>query len=104
MVFNATVSRDKLSCTIYAEFENVSRVLVVYLSRFDIRYMDVKFNVFKKDDNRGFCPNQKITTGESDFNQFLRLINELSLAAKNIRRDQNLSFIRITTKSKVLDE
>ena len=42
--------------------------------------------------------------GESDFNQFMRLRNQLVNAAENFAREENLTPVLIPTMSKVMDE
>ena len=42
--------------------------------------------------------------GEADFNQFMRLRNQLVIAAKNIAREENLTAVMIPTMSKDMDE
>ena len=74
------------------------------LSRSDSNYLVVKLKCFQKDGNREFRLVQKIATGESEFNLFVRLRKQLALAAQNFGRDQTFSNIPITTLSKVLEE
>ena len=66
--------------------------------------MDVKLNVFKKDDNKAFRLVQNLTMGEADFNQFIRLRNQLVIAAENFARDESLSPGLIPTMPKDMDE
>ena len=42
--------------------------------------------------------------GEADFNQFVRLRNQLANAAENFARGENLTPVLIPTKSKDMDE
>ena len=66
--------------------------------------MDVKLNVIKKDDNKEFRLVQNLTKGEADFNQFMRLWNQLVNAAENFAREENLPPVLIPTMSKDIDE
>ena len=73
-------------------------------SKNDPNYLDVKLKVFKKDDNKEFRLFQNLTMGETDFTQFMRLRNELVIAAEKIARENNLITVRIPTMSKDMDE
>ena len=66
--------------------------------------MDVKHKVFKKDDNKEFRLVQNLTMGEADFNQFIRLRNQLVNAAENNAREENLTPVQISTMSRDMDE
>ena len=65
---------------------------------------DVRLNLFQKDDNKGFRLAQKLTMGEADFNQFMRLRNQLVNAAEKIDREENLTPDLMPTMSKGMDE
>ena len=67
-------------------------------------YLDVKLNVFKKDDNKEFPLVQKLTMGEADFNQLMQLRNQLVLAAEDFARKGILSPVLILTISNDKDE
>ena len=60
--------------------------------------------LLKKDDNKGFRLAQNLTLGEADFNQFMRLRNQLVNAAGNFAREENLSPVLIPTKFKDMGE
>ena len=66
--------------------------------------MHVKLKVFKKDDNKEFRLLQNSTKGETDFNHFLRLINQLIIAAENSAKDENLYPVLIPRVSKGIDK
>ena len=66
--------------------------------------MDVMFKVFKKDDNKEFRLLQNLTMGEADFNQSMRLRNQLVNAAENFAREENLTPVLIPTMSKDRDQ
>ena len=42
--------------------------------------------------------------GEADFNQFMRLRNQLVIAVENFAKEENLSSVQISTMSKDMDE
>ena len=88
MAYNTTASLDKLTCTDYVDFVK-SQVRFGHFSwsKNDSKYLDVKLKVFKKDDNKEFRLAQNLTMGEADFNQFLRLRNQLVNAAENFARE-----------------
>ena len=46
----------------------------------------------------------KSTMGEADFNQFMRLRNQLVNAAENFAREENLTPVLIPTMSRYMDE
>ena len=70
----------------------------------DSNYLDVKLKVFKIDDNKEFRLVQNLTMGEADFNQFMKLRNQLVNAAENFAREENLTPVLISTLSKDMDE
>ena len=74
------------------------------LSKNDSNYFDVKLKVFKKDDNKDFRLVQNLPRGEADFNQFMRLRNQLVNAAENFAREGNLTPVLIPTMSRDMDE
>ena len=73
-------------------------------SKNDSNYLDVKLKVFTKDDKKVFRLAQNLTMGEADFNQFMRLRNELVNAAENFAGEENLTPVLIPTKSRDMDE
>ena len=46
---------------------------------------------------------QNLTMREADFNQFMRLRNQLVMAAENFDREENLPLVLIPTMSKDMD-
>ena len=60
--------------------------------------------MIETEDKRRFRPVRILTMGEADFNQFVRLRNQLVTAAENFGREENLSPVLIPTMSKVMDE
>ena len=63
-----------------------------------------KLKVFKKNDNKEFRLVQNFTMAESDFNQFMRLRNQLHFAVEGFGREENLTPVLIPTLSKGMDE
>ena len=105
MAYNFTASLDKLNCTDFVDFGKFeNRFRPFFRSEIDSNYLDVKLKAFKKDDNKQFRLVQRLTTGMADFNQFMRLRNQLFMAAENFAREENLSPVLIPTLSKDLYE
>ena len=105
MTYNATASLDKLTCTDNVDFDKCQdRFGRFSWSKNDSNYLDVKLKVFRKDDKKDFRLVQNLTMGEADFNQFMRLRNQLVNAAKYFAREENLTPVLIPTKSSDMDE
>ena len=66
--------------------------------------MEVKPKVFRKDDKKEFRLVQNLTMGEANFNQFMRLRNQVINAAENFAKEENLTPMLIPTMSKDMDE
>ena len=62
-----------------------------FWSKNDSNYLDVKLKVFRKDDKKEFRLVQDLTMVEADFNQFMRLRNQLVNAAENFAREETLT-------------
>ena len=91
MAYSATDSLEKLTCTDYADFDKrQDRFGQFSWSKNNSNYLDVKLKVIKKDDNKELRLVQNLTMGESDFNQFMRLKNQLVNAAENVAGEENL--------------
>ena len=104
MAYNTTASLDKLTCTDYVDFGKCQdRFGRFSWSKKDSNYLDVKLKVFRKDDKESRLV-QNLTMGEADFNQFMRLRNQLANAAENLTREENLTPVVITTMSRDMDE
>ena len=105
MAYNTTASLDKLTCTDYVDFGKCQdRNGRFSWSKNSSNYLDVKLKVFRKDDKKEFRLVQNLTMGEADFNQFMRLRNELVYAAETFAREENLTPVQIPTLSKNMDE
>ena len=90
MAYNTTASFDKLTCTDYVDFGKCQdRFRQFSWSKNDSNYLDVKLKVFRKDDKKEFRLAQNLTMGEADFNQFMRLRNQLVNAAENFAREES---------------
>ena len=102
MAYNTTASLDKQICTDYVDF---GKFQDRFWCKNDSIYLDVKLKVFKKDDNKEFRLVQSLTMGVADFNQCMRLRNQLVTASeKSFAAEENLSPVLILTMSKDMDE
>ena len=105
MAYNTTASLDNLTCTNYVDFGKCQdRFGQFCWSNNDSNYLDVKLKVFKKDDNKEFRLTRNLTMGEADFNQFMRLRNQLVNAAEKFAGEENLTSMLIPTMSRDMDE
>ena len=105
MAYNTTASLDKLTCTDYVDFGKCQhRFGQFFWSKNDSNYLDVKLEVFRKDDKKEFRLVQNLTRGGADFNQFMQLGNQLVNAAENFAREENLTPSLISTMSKDMDQ
>ena len=105
MAYNTTASLDKLTCTDFVDFGKCQdRFGRFSWSKNDSNYLDVRLKVFRKDDKKEFRLVQNLTMGEADFNQFMRLRNQLVNAAENFAREENLTPVLIPTMSRDMDE
>ena len=103
--YNTTASLEKLTCTDYVDFGKCQdRFGQFSWSKNDSNYLDVKFIVFKEDDNKEFQLGQNLTMGEAKFNQFMGLRNQLVNAAEDFARKEILTPVLIPTMSKDTDE
>ena len=105
MVYNTTASLDNLTCTDYVDFGKCQdRFGQFSWSENDSNYLDVKLKVFRKDNKKEFQLAQNLTMGEADFNQFIRLRDQLVKEAENFAREENLTPVLIPTRSRDMDE
>ena len=105
MAYSTTASLDKLTCTDNVDFGKCQDSFGRFSwSKNDSNYLVVKLKVFKKDDKKEFRLVQNLTVGEADFNQFMRLGNQLVNATENFAREENLTPVLISTMSKDMDE
>ena len=105
MAYITTVSLDKLTCTDYVDFGKCQdRFGRFFLSKNESSYLDVKLKIFRTDDKKKFRLVQNFTMGEADFNEFMRLKNQLVNAEENFAIEKNLTTVLIPTMSKDMDE
>ena len=83
---------------------NVNTDLDVFLRPICSSYLDVKLKISKKDDKKEFGHVQSLSMGDADSNQFMRLRNQLIVAAENFVREENLPPVPIPIISKHMDE
>ena len=67
-------------------------------------YLDVKLKVFKRDENKQFRLAQNLTMGEADFNQFIRLRNQLVVAVRDFSKEENLPPVQVKLLAKDVEE
>ena len=105
IAYNITASLDKLTCTDYVDFGKYqNRFELFSWSENDSNFLVVKLKVFKKEDNKHFRLVQNITMGEADFNQFMRLRNQVVIDAESFAGQEKLTPGLIGTMSKDMDE
>ena len=105
MAYNTTATLDKLACTDYVDFGKCQdRFGQISWSKNSFDYLDVKLKVFKKDENKGFRLAQNLTMGEADFNQFIRLRNQLVVAVRDFNKEENLPPVQVKLLAKDMEE
>ena len=67
-------------------------------------YLDVKLKVFKKDENKHFRLAQNLTMREADFNQFIRLKNQLVVAVSDFSKEENSPPVQVKLLAKDMEE
>ena len=91
MAHNTTATLDKLACTDNVDFGKYQDRFEQNLwSKRSFNYLDVKLKVFKKDENKEFRLAQNLTMGEADFNQYIRLRNQLVVAVRDFSKEETL--------------
>ena len=104
IAYNTTASLDKLTRTDSVDFGKCQdRFGRFSWSKNDSNYFDLTLNVFEKDDNKEFPRVQNLTMGKADFNQFMRLRNQLVNAAENFARAESVTTVMIPIISKDMD-
>ena len=105
MSYNTTASLVKLTCTDCKDYGKYQERFGRFSwSKIDSNYFNVKLKVFKKDDNKEFRLVQYLTLGEADFNQCMRLRNQLVKAAEHFDSEEKLTPVLIPTMSRDMDE
>ena len=83
LTYNSTAPLNKLPYTNYVDFGKCQDGFGQFAcSTNDSRYLDVKLKVIKKVNNKDFRRVYNFTLGEADFRKFMRLRNQLVLAAE----------------------
>ena len=101
MVYNITETLDKLACTDYVDFGKCQdRFGRISWSKSSFDYLDVKLKVFKRDENKQIGLAQNLTMGEADFNQFIRLWNQLVAAVRDFSEEENLPPVQVKLLAK----
>ena len=105
MAHNTTAISNKLLFTDYLDSDICQdRIRRASLVKNFSSYMDVKLKVSYKDEYKEIRLAQNLTKGEADFDQFMRLRNQLVIAAQDFAREENLSQALIPIMSKDMDE
>ena len=96
---------DKLAGTNYVNFGKCQDIFGQNSwSKTSLDYLDVKLKVFKKVKNKKIRLTQNWTRGETDFNQFLRLRNQLVVAVRDFSKEGNLPPVQVKVLAKDMDE
>ena len=66
-------------------------------------YLDVKLKVFKRDENKQFRLAQDLTMGEADFNQFIRLRNQLVVEVRDFSKEESLPAVQVKLLAKDME-
>ena len=104
MAYNNTASLDNLTLTDHVDYGKCHvRFIQFSWSKNDSNYLDEKLKVLKKGDNKELRLVQNLTMGEADFNQFMRLRNQLVKAAQNFPVEENLTPVLIPRMSIDID-
>ena len=105
IAYNTTTSLDKLACNDYVDFGKCQdRFGRISWSKNFFDYLDVKLKVFKRDENKQFRLAQNLTMGEADFNQFIRLRNQLGIAVRDFSKEENLPPVQVKLLAKDMEE
>ena len=90
MASETTATLDTLACFDYVDFgKGQDRFGRTFWSKNSFDYLDVKLKVLKRNENKQFRLAQNLTMGEADFNQFLRLKNQLVVAVRDFSKEEN---------------
>ena len=105
MAYNTTATLDKLACTEYVDFGVCHyRFGRISCSKKSFDYLDVKLKVFKKDESNQIRLAQNLTRGEADFNQLIRLRNQLLVADREFSKAENLPPVQVKLLAKDMEE
>ena len=64
----------------------------------------MKLKLFKRDENKQFRLTQNLTKGEADFNQFIRLMNQLVVAVRDFSKKETLPPVQVKLLAKDMEE
>ena len=64
----------------------------------------MKLKVFKRDENERFRLARNFTMREADFNQFIRLRNQLVVAVRDFSKEENLPLVQVKLLTKDMEE
>ena len=105
MAYNTTATLRKLACTDYVDFDKCQdRFGRISWSKNSFDYLDVQLKVFKKDENKEYRLAQNLTMEETDFNQFIRLRNQLVVAVRDFSKEENLPPVQVKLLAKDMEE
>ena len=105
MAHNSTATLDKLARTDIVDFGKCQdRDGRIFWSKNSFDYLNVKLKLFKRDENKQFRLAQKLTKGEADFNQFIRLRNQLVVAVRDFSKEENLPPKQVKLLAKDMEE
>ena len=100
---NATL--DKSLCTVFVDFgKHQDRCGRFSWTKIEKNYLEIHFKVFKKDIASEFKLYQCVSLGQYDFKQFLRLRNQLIVAADNFTKEEKLPYINVVGLSRDIGE
>ena len=74
-----------------------------FLVQNSFEYLDVKLKMFKKDENKQFQLAQNLTMGNADFNQVIRLRNQLVVAVRGFSKEENLPPVQLNLLAKDME-
>ena len=105
MAYNSTAHLDKLACTDYVDFGKCQdRFGRDSWSKNSFDYLDVKLKMSKRDENKQFRLAQNLTMGQANFNQFIRLRNQLVVAIRDFNKEANLPPMQVKLLAKDMEE
>ena len=80
------------------------QIWTIFLVQQQFQLKGFKTQCIEENDKKEFRLVQNFTMGEADFNQFMRLGNQLVNAAEKFAREENLTPVLIPTMSRDMDE
>ena len=101
MAYNTAASLEKLTRTDCVDFNKCQDSSGQFCcSKANSNFLDVRLNVFKKEDSKEMRLVKNTIMREADFKQLMRLRNQLFISAENFAREENLSPVVMPTLSK----